>query len=152
MSPSGVNSLQDALSLNPSVRDRQLSIGTDSGIASAAATAPSIDTSSHHSKNNEPSDLVDPALISSLSLNDPDQEAIGSRENVVRARHPFKVDYPHRLHITSMEQSLMDMLAIRLLESIFFDNRYVPFCFRCREHITLWDHKVNLELTFDNII
>ncbi|KAF9381463.1 GATS protein-like 3 [Podila verticillata] len=123
MSPSGVNSLQDALSLNPRVRDRQLSVGTDSGIASAAATAPNSDASSHPGKNNEPSDLVDPALISSLSLNDPDQEPICSRENVVRARHPFKVNYPHRLHITSMEESLMDMLAIRLLESIFFDNR-----------------------------
>lgn len=124
MSPLGVNSLQEALSLNPAVRDRQLSVGTDSGIASAAATAPNSDASGHPGKSNEPSDLVDPALISSLSLNDPDQEPVCSRENVVRARHPFKVDFPHRLHITSMEQSLMDVLAIRLLESIFFDNRY----------------------------
>lgn len=136
MSPSGVNLLQDALSLNPRVRDRQLSVGTDSGIASAAATAPNSDASSHPGKNNEPSDLVDPALISSLSLNDPDQEPICSRENVVRARHPFKVNYPHRLHITSMEESLMDMLAIRLLESIFFDNRYVPLFSLSRAHYT----------------
>ncbi|KAG0011105.1 GATS protein-like 3, partial [Podila clonocystis] len=122
MSPLGVNSLQEALSLNPSVRDRQLSVGTDSGIASAAATAPNSDASGHPGKS-EPSDLVDPALISSLCLNDPDHEPACSRENVVRARHPFKVNYPHRLHITSMEESFMGMLAIHLLESIFFDNR-----------------------------
>ncbi|KAG0229934.1 GATS protein-like 3 [Actinomortierella wolfii] len=40
-----------------------------------------------------------------------------------KARHPFKVNYPYQLHITSMEQSLLDVLAIRLLESIFFDAR-----------------------------
>ncbi|KAF9158076.1 Cytosolic arginine sensor for mTORC1 subunit 2 [Actinomortierella ambigua] len=40
-----------------------------------------------------------------------------------KARHPFKVNYPYQLHITSMEQSLLDVLAIRLLESIFFDTR-----------------------------
>ncbi|KAG0349015.1 GATS protein-like 3 [Podila minutissima] len=127
MSPIGVNSLQDALSLNPSVRDRQLSVGADSGIASASATASNSDASGLSGKSNEPSDLVDPALISSLCLNDPDQEPACPRESAVRARHPFKADYPHRLHITSMEESLMDMLAIRLLESIFFDNRMDRF-------------------------
>ncbi|KAF9972156.1 GATS protein-like 3 [Actinomortierella ambigua] len=40
-----------------------------------------------------------------------------------KARHPFKLNYPYQLHITSMEQSLLDILAIRLLESIFFDTR-----------------------------
>ncbi|KAG0054511.1 GATS protein-like 3 [Gryganskiella cystojenkinii] len=48
-------------------------------------------------------------------------------KSTVKARHPFNANYPHRLHITSMEQSLMDMLAIRLLESIFFDNRQDRF-------------------------
>lgn len=64
-------------------------------------------------------------MIGSLSLNDtPDQNNTTSTSATTKARHPFNVDYPQRLHITSMEESLMDVLAIKLLESIFFDSRY----------------------------
>ncbi|KAF9579327.1 GATS protein-like 3 [Lunasporangiospora selenospora] len=42
-------------------------------------------------------------------------------------RHKFQANHPHRLHITSLEQSLMGQLAIKLLESIFFDNRMDRF-------------------------
>lgn len=63
-------------------------------------------------------------MIGSLSLSDtPEQKSTTAAVPKAKARHPFNFDYPQRLHITSMEESLMDVLAIRLLESIFFDNR-----------------------------
>jgi len=50
-------------------------------------------------------------------------DADNDEPKTAKVRHPFKANYPHQLHITSMEPSMMDMLATRLLESIFFDNR-----------------------------
>ncbi|KAF9967215.1 GATS protein-like 3 [Mortierella alpina] len=108
LSPTEVNSLQDALLLDSAVRERQASI------------------------DGEPQRLLDgmtgdePATaMASLSLEDPHSKLRPAEQT--KARHPFNADYPHRLHITSMEQSLMDMLAIRLLQSIFFDTRLDRF-------------------------
>ncbi|KAF9365191.1 GATS protein-like 3 [Mortierella sp. NVP85] len=106
MSPSGVNSLQDALLLEAGVRERQSSLGGSS------------------STSIEPEEL-DPSAISALSLNDPENGPITVTTGA--ARHPFNANYPHRLRITSIEESSMDAIAIKLLESIFFDSRQVDF-------------------------
>ncbi|KAI1315862.1 GATS protein-like 3 [Mortierella claussenii] len=89
----------------------------DSGIGSEATSGPSSGITSGHGSHVLDTTIqgLDPSLISSLSLKDGRQAK--------RARHPFKANFPHRLHITSMEHGLMDQLAIRLLESIFFDKR-----------------------------
>ena len=144
MSPTEVNSLQDALALNAStLRRRQSSLlnmlernggpvgsggpngSEDSGIGSEATSGSSSGMTSGHGSHVLDTTLrdLDPALISSLSLDD----ATAKAAKAAKARHPFQVDFPHRLHITSMEHGLMDQLAIRLLESIFFDNRYVSY-------------------------
>ncbi|KAF9907566.1 GATS protein-like 3 [Linnemannia zychae] len=145
MSPTEVTSLQDALALNVStMRRRQSSLlsmldtngsrrngGTgatgqsgseDSGIGSEATSGPNSGMTSGHGSHVLDTTLqgLDPSLISSLSLDDAAAKAS-------MARHPFQVNFPHRLHITSMEHGLMDQLAIRLLESIFFDNRVDRF-------------------------
>ncbi|KAF9358779.1 Cytosolic arginine sensor for mTORC1 subunit 2 [Mortierella sp. AD094] len=96
LSPSGVASLHDALLLDSGARERKSSLSGDSG-------------------NGDQAEL-DPSAISSLSLNEPEHSPEGSR-TVKKARHPFNANYPHRLHITSMEESLMDVLAIKLLEA-----------------------------------
>lgn len=148
MSPTEVNSLQDALALNAStLRRRQSSLldmletsglrrnggaategagqsgSEDSGIGSAATSGPNSGMASGHGSHVLDTTLqgLDPALIESLSLDDAAIKASQARH------HPFQVNFPHRLHITSMEHGLMDQLAIRLLESIFFDNRQVFF-------------------------
>ena len=150
MSPTEVNSLQDALALNAStLRRRQSSLlsmletsglrrnggaaaggagqsgSDDSGIGSEATSGPNSGMTSGHGSHVLDTTLqgLDPALIESLSLDDAAIKASQSRH------HPFQVNFPHRLHITSMEHGLMDQLAIRLLESIFFDNRQVFFLF-----------------------
>lgn len=151
MSPTEVNSLQDALALNAStLRRRQSSLlsmletsglrrnggaaaaagagqsgSEDSGIGSEATSGTNSGMTSGHGSHVLDTTLqgLDPALIESLSLDDAAIKASQSRH------HPFQVNFPHRLHITSMEHGLMDQLAIRLLESIFFDNRQVLFLF-----------------------
>ncbi|GJJ76944.1 uncharacterized protein EMPS_09303 [Entomortierella parvispora] len=67
------------------------------------------------------------------SADDTDNE----EPRTVKVRHPFKANYPHRLHITSMEPTLMDVLATRLLESIFFDNRQDRFFSFTQTEMTL---------------
>jgi hypothetical protein len=145
MSSTEVNSLQDALALNAStLRRRQSSLlnmfetsgphrnggaaaggaeqsgSEDSGIGSEATSGPNSGMTSGHGSHVLDTTLqgLDPSLIASLSMDDAAIKASNSR-------HPFQVNFPHRLHITSMEHGLMDQLAIRLLESIFFDNRQV---------------------------
>ncbi|KAF9959831.1 GATS protein-like 3 [Modicella reniformis] len=103
MSPSGVNSLQDALLLEAGVRERQSSLDGNSPGSSKDSTE------------------LDPSAITALSLNDPENSPVAVTPKATR--HPFNANYPHRLRITSMEESSMDMLAIKLLESIFFDIR-----------------------------
>ncbi|KAF9982014.1 GATS protein-like 3, partial [Mortierella antarctica] len=139
MSPTEIHSLQDALSLaSATTRGRQTSLMSllegeegsispkdrhangreDSGIGSEETSEPGSGTMSGHGSHILDTSLqgLDPALISSLTLD----------TNASKARHhPFQVDFPHRLHITSMEHGLVGQLAIRLLESIFFDNRQV---------------------------
>ncbi|KAF9137450.1 GATS protein-like 3 [Linnemannia schmuckeri] len=111
-SPTEINSLQDALALEPTPKSRQASLTSD-----ATTKSPQKDLLE-----------LEPSMIGSLSLNDtPDQNNSTSTPATTRARHPFNVDYPQRLHITSMEESLMDVLAIKLLESIFFDSRMDRF-------------------------
>ncbi|KAF9206411.1 GATS protein-like 3 [Haplosporangium sp. Z 27] len=104
-SPTGVASLHDALLLDTGARERKSSLSEDNGIP-----------------NKDYAELR-PSEISSLSLNDSEDGPDKATRTVKKMRHPFKANYPHRLHITSMEESLMDVLAIKLLESIFFDNR-----------------------------
>ena len=149
MSPNEITSLQDALLLESAatIRRRQSLLDgevedesrhdteeetrgpksedddgdrEDSGIGSEATSGPSSGLASGHQSNVLDSSLLsslDPsALLSSLSLNH-------QRKSSARKSHPFRVNFPHRLHITSMEDSLKDQHAIRLLESIFFDNR-----------------------------
>ncbi|KAF9933566.1 GATS protein-like 3 [Linnemannia zychae] len=141
MSPTEINSLQDALALNAStMRRRQSSLlnifepgsprrngsvggvsnggvepseSEDSGIGSETTSGPNSGHGSHVLDTTLQG--LDPSLISSLSL---DEAA-----RMSKSRYPFQVNFPYRLHITSMEHGLMDQLAIRLLESIFFDNR-----------------------------
>ncbi|KAI7824424.1 hypothetical protein BC939DRAFT_144099 [Gamsiella multidivaricata] len=125
-----INSLQDALLLGAATtRGRQSSLSGplrggddikshgDSGIGSEATSGPNSGLTSGHGSH-----VLDAAiqglgssLLSSLSL----KESV----RAARTRQPFQINYPYRLHITSMENGLMDQLAIRLLESIFFDNR-----------------------------
>ncbi|KAF9998475.1 GATS protein-like 3, partial [Modicella reniformis] len=139
MSPTEINSLQEALLVGAATtRGRQSSLMSitsdiannnnnnntttlenDSGIGSEGTSAPSSGNGSHVLDTTMQG--LNPTLISTLSLKD------GAR--ATRARQPFQADYPHKLHITSMEHGLMDQLAIRLLESIFFDNRQVLICF-----------------------
>ncbi|KAF9915955.1 GATS protein-like 3 [Lobosporangium transversale] len=140
--PSEITSLQDALLVGAAMtrgRQSSLSVGLDgrcengaddaqsssgcedSGIGSEATSGPSSGLASGHGSHVLDTTIqgLDPSLISSLSLKD------GAR--AARARQPYQANYPHRLHITSMEHGLMDQLAIRLLESIFFDNRESRF-------------------------
>ena len=105
LSPTEVNSLQDALLLDSAARERQASIDGEQ-------QQPVNDSTG----GDEPA-----TAMASLSLEDPHSKLRPAKQT--KARHPFNAEYPHRLHITSMEQSLMDMLAIRLLQSIFFDTR-----------------------------
>ncbi|KAF9280003.1 GATS protein-like 3 [Linnemannia elongata] len=121
-SPTEINSLQDALALESTPKSRQASL-----------TGESTTKSPHE----DPLEL-EPPMIGSLSLNDtPDQNNSTSTSATTKARHPFNVDYPQRLHITSMEESLMDILAIKLLESIFFDSRMDRFFSFTRTDTTL---------------
>ncbi|KAF9184667.1 Cytosolic arginine sensor for mTORC1 subunit 2 [Haplosporangium sp. Z 767] len=121
MSPVSINSLQDALLLNSTARERKSSTGGDSGIASASSSRP-------HSGTIQGNDELNPSIISALTLENSGQGAQGvKRSSVTKARHPFNTKYPHRLYITSMEQSLMDVLATRLLNAIFFDSRIDRF-------------------------
>ncbi|KAF9085134.1 GATS protein-like 3 [Mortierella sp. AD031] len=142
MSPTEINSLQDALALNASTtRRRQSSLlsmleasgfrrnggdgagndgpsgSEDSGIGSEANSGPNSGLTSGHGSHVLDTTLegLDPALIASLTL---DAAAKASK-----GRHPFQVNFPHRLHITSMEHGLMDQLAIRLLE----EDRFFSF-------------------------
>ncbi|KAI1315484.1 GATS protein-like 3 [Mortierella claussenii] len=98
LSPSSVTSLQDALLLDPGARERQSSLNGDNGVGTIEGPSAELDSSG----------------ISYLSLNDTEHGS--SPLKPLKPRHPFKANYPHRLHITSMEESLMDVLAIRLLE------------------------------------
>ncbi|KAF9116056.1 GATS protein-like 3 [Mortierella sp. AM989] len=97
LSPSGVTSLHDALLLDPGARERKSSLSGDNGVT--------------HGERTE----LDTSAISSLSLNDPEHSPEQGNQSI-KTRHPFNASYPHRLHITSMEESLVDMLAIKLLE------------------------------------
>ncbi|KAG0254738.1 GATS protein-like 3 [Mortierella polycephala] len=116
-SPTSVNSLQDALLLNSAMRDRKSSTGGDSGIASVSSSRP-------HSGTMKGDDKLNPSILSALTLDDSGQGAQGVKlSSATKTRHPFNANYPHKLHITSMEQSLMDVLATRLLNAIFFDSR-----------------------------
>lgn len=135
MSPTEINSLQDALLVGAATtRGRQASLISvlegnsrsasgdgedgDSGIGSEPTSGPSSGLTSGHGSHvlDTANGAMDPStLLSGLSLN-----AKGSR-----TRPPFRAHDSHKLHITSMEHGLMDQLAIRLLESIFFDNRQV---------------------------
>ncbi|KAG0287155.1 GATS protein-like 3, partial [Linnemannia gamsii] len=143
MSPTEVSSLQDALALNAStLRRRQSSLlsmletsglhrnggaaaggvgqsgSEDSGIGSEATSGPNSGMTSGHGSHvlDTTTQGLDPSLIASLSLDDAAIKASN-------ARHPFQVNFPHRLHITSMEHGLMDQLAIRLLE----EDRFFSF-------------------------
>ncbi|KAG0302649.1 GATS protein-like 3 [Linnemannia gamsii] len=143
MSSTEVNSLQDALALNAStLRRRQSSLlnmfetsgphrnggaaaggaeqsgSEDSGIGSEATSGPNSGMTSGHGSHVLDTTLqgLDPSLIASLSMDDAAIKASNSR-------HPFQVNFPHRLHITSMEHGLMDQLAIRLLE----EDRFFSF-------------------------
>ncbi|KAF8930188.1 GATS protein-like 3 [Dissophora ornata] len=118
MSPIEVNSLHDALLLDASTRERQLSLSGESGIASNGSNRPNSGAIDKQSQLNSSS-------MSELSLNDKHRRKNSKQPKTVKSRHPFNATYPQRLHITSMEQGSMDVLAIKLLESIFFDNRQV---------------------------
>lgn len=113
MSPTGVNSLQDALLL-------EASGGGSSGSRS------STNGSNGRRRSDELAHL-DSSSISALSLNDPENGPVPVESTETRSRHPFNAKYPHRLRITSIEESSMNMLAIKLLESIFFDSRMDRF-------------------------
>ncbi|KAF9122272.1 GATS protein-like 3 [Mortierella sp. 14UC] len=121
-SPTEINNLQDALLLESTPKSRQGSLTGNGG------TTATIE---------DPLEL-EPPMIESLSLCD---DALGhsptSTPGTTKARHPFNIDYPQRLHITSMEESLMDVLAIKLLESIFFDSRMDRFFSFTRTDTTL---------------
>ncbi|KAG0248927.1 GATS protein-like 3 [Mortierella polycephala] len=139
MTPTEIHSLHDALTHNSTTRRRKPSLISmlrdedspgpgghrhsngreDSGIGSEVTSGPSSGTASGHGSHVLDTTLhdLDPSLISSLSL-----EPNGKASN---SRYPFRAIFPHRLHITSLEQGLVDQLAIKLLESIFFDNRQV---------------------------
>ncbi|KAG0054561.1 GATS protein-like 3 [Gryganskiella cystojenkinii] len=148
MSPNEITSLQDALLLESAatIRRRQSLLDQDetgetpkcslagddgergveddddrddSGIGSEATSGPSSGLTSGHESHILDATIgtLDPSsLLSSLSLNN-------QRKGTARKNHPFRVNFSHRLHITSLEDSLKDQLAIKLLESIFFDNR-----------------------------
>ncbi|KAF8975088.1 GATS protein-like 3, partial [Entomortierella lignicola] len=133
--PSKINSLQDALSVGAATtRGRQSSLMSstggcgddisereDSGVGSEATSGPNSGISSGHGSHVLDTTIegLDPSVLSSLSIDD--------GASTSRGKHPFESNYPHRLHITSMEHGLMDQLAIRLLESIFFDKRQVSY-------------------------
>ncbi|KAG0335774.1 GATS protein-like 3 [Podila humilis] len=137
-SPSGVNSLQEALLFTSKYtsRGRQFSIrsdqdghdprdyyqGGDSGIASEIHSGLSSGLASEQGSHVMENGL-EASLAASLSLKDHDMEDSTSSVTQTDSTHPFKANYPHKLRITSMEPSLMDQLAVRLLESIFFDTR-----------------------------
>ncbi|KAF9572168.1 GATS protein-like 3 [Mortierella alpina] len=127
MSPTEIHSLQDALLLaSATTRGRQTSLMSllegeegsispkdrhangreDSGIGSEETSEPGSGTMSGHGSHVLDTTLqeLNPALISSLTL---DSDASKTRH------HPFQVDFPHRLHITSMEHGLVGQLAIR---------------------------------------
>ncbi|KAG0281692.1 GATS protein-like 3 [Linnemannia gamsii] len=119
-SPTEINSLQDALLLESTPKSRQGSLSEDTKMT----------------PNEDPSEL-EPTMIGSMSLNDTPDQTSASALATAKARHPFNADYPQRLHITSMEESLMDVLAIKLLESIFFDSRMDRFFSFTRTDTTL---------------
>ncbi|KAF9325154.1 GATS protein-like 3 [Podila minutissima] len=127
--PGGINSLQEAL-LHTSTytsRGRQFSIKSDqpegdfdqsdSGVASEVHSESNSGHGSHVTD-----DGFEASLIASLSLKD-DVDDSTSSVTQTELMHPFKANFTHKLRITSMEPSLMDQLAVRLLESIFFDTR-----------------------------
>ncbi|KAG0368657.1 Cytosolic arginine sensor for mTORC1 subunit 2 [Gamsiella multidivaricata] len=107
-SPKAISSLQDALLLDPSTRERQASLSGDSGIASSESSRPNSDLAD---AQQDP----DPSAMATLTLGDAEQSAEDCSRTKT-TRHPFNANYPHRLHITSMEESHVDMLAIKLLE------------------------------------
>jgi hypothetical protein len=159
MSPTEINSLQDALLVGAATtRGRQASLISvlndngllqrrgvsgdgedgDSGIGSEPTSGPSSGLTSGHGSHvldtgTANGDLDSSTLLSNLSLN--------GDANATRTRPPFHAHESHKLHITSMEHGLMDQLAIRLLESIFFDNRQVFFfCLASRVVLLLRRH------------
>lgn len=132
--PGGINSLQEAL-LHTSTytsRGRQFSIKSDqyesdfyqgdSGIASEVHSGPNSGLVSGHGSHVIDQGL-EASLMASLSLKDDIDDSTSSVTHT-EPMHPFKANFTHKLRITSMEPSLMDQLAVRLLESIFFDTRY----------------------------
>ncbi|KAF9913036.1 GATS protein-like 3 [Linnemannia zychae] len=117
-----INNLQDALLLESTPKSRQASLTGDVDTAAAAE---------------DPLEL-EPPTIEALSLSDDaSSHDLTSTPAATKTRHPFNVDYPQRLHITSMEESLIDVLAIKLLESIFFDSRMDRFFSFTRTDTTL---------------
>ncbi|KAF9376740.1 hypothetical protein CPB97_010634, partial [Podila verticillata] len=134
--PGGVNSLQEALlhSSTYTSRGRQFSIKTDqfegdfyqgdSGIASEVHSGPNSGPNSGLVSGHG-SHVIDQgleaSLMASLSLKDDIDDSTSSVTHT-EFMHPFKANFTHKLRITSMEPSLMDQLAVRLLESIFFDT------------------------------
>ncbi|KAF9436776.1 GATS protein-like 3 [Entomortierella beljakovae] len=105
--PGSVTSLHDALLLDSTTQERRQSLDSD------GATRPVSGTE------------FDIPNISSLSLSNTTKEDPSEQHGYqsIKPRHQYIANYPHRLHIASMEESLMDVLAIKLLESIFFDQR-----------------------------
>ncbi|KAG0291652.1 GATS protein-like 3, partial [Dissophora globulifera] len=97
----------------------------DSGIGSEATSGPSSGLTSGNGSHVLGADTIQKGLdldLGAISL----QESLERDPSVTWTRTQqqlFKADFPYRLHITSMEHGLMDQHAIRLLESIFFDNR-----------------------------
>ncbi|KFH71723.1 hypothetical protein MVEG_02018 [Podila verticillata NRRL 6337] len=129
----GINSLQEAL-LHTSTytsRGRQFSIKSDqfegdfyqgdSGIASEVHSGPNSGLVSGHGSHVIDQGL-EASLMASLSVKDDIDDSTSSVTHT-DLMHPFKANFTHKLRITSMEPSLMDQLAVRLLESIFFDTR-----------------------------
>ncbi|KAG0196695.1 GATS protein-like 3 [Mortierella sp. GBA30] len=115
---------EDDSSSGPKRKDRHVNSREDSGIGSEVTSEPgsgSISGHGSHVLDDATLQELDPALISSLAL-DTDAKSPSARTRTTKDQ-PFQADIPHRLHITSMEHGLVGQLAIRLLESIFFDNR-----------------------------
>ncbi|KAF9408312.1 GATS protein-like 3 [Podila epigama] len=108
---------------NEKERDRRgFYHSADSGIASKVHSEPNSGQGSHVMDNG-----LEASLMSSLSLEDSHKHGLTTGSVGDIGNEPFlrsfKADYPYKLWITSMEPSLMEQLAVRLLESIFFDSR-----------------------------
>ncbi|KAF9177366.1 GATS protein-like 3 [Haplosporangium sp. Z 767] len=92
----------------------------DSGIGSEITSGPSSRTASGRGSHVLDTALhgLDPSLISSLSLEPNGQ--------IFKSGHPFRAIYPHRLHITSLEQGLTNTTLSIIMDdatmSLFPDN------------------------------